>query len=67
MLQIGQYVVAGEVGYSTDLKAGKTFKTVADGILVVTQDAQENVQVNGSRVVRSDVLTDNGVVHILER
>lgn len=39
---------------------------MADGILVVRRDPQGNVKVNGKKVMTTDVLTDNGVVHILE-
>lgn len=67
MLQIAQYVVVGEVVYSTDLNVGRVLMNGAGGVLVVGDDGEGGVRVNGSRVVREDVLVENGVVHLIDR
>ena len=61
------YVVSGKVLYSTALTAGTSFLTAGKTKLFVTTSANGAVFVNGSRIIESDILTANGVVHILER
>ena len=61
------YVCQGEVLYSTALIAGTSFVTTANSKLFVTTDAFGARYVNGSRIVTPDILTANGVVHIIER
>ena len=61
------YVCQGEVLYSTALVAGTSFVTTANSKLVITADAFGARYVNGSRIVISDILTANGVVHVIER
>lgn len=61
------FVVSGKVLYSTALTAGTSFLTAGKTKLFVTTNANGAVFVNGSRIIESDILTANGVVHILER
>ena len=61
------YAVSGPVLYSTALTAGKSVTTTGKTKLVVTTNANGAVFVNGSRIIESDILTANGVVHIIER
>ena len=61
------YAVSGPVLYSTALTAGKNVTTIGKAKLVVTTNANGAVFVNGSRIIESDILTSNGVVHIIER
>lgn len=61
------YAVSGPVLYSTALTAGKNVTTTGNTPLVVTTNADGAIFVNGSRVIVPDILTANGVVHIIER
>ena len=61
------YAVAGPVLYSTALTTGKSITTTGKTKLVVTTNANGSVFVNGSRIIESDILTANGVIHIMER
>lgn len=63
---VGSYVVSGEVLYSTNLTAGTHIKTTANTTLIVSRDTNGSISVNGSRIVEPDILTQNGVVHIIE-
>ena len=63
----GNFVVSGPVLYSTTLTAGTSFLTAGRTKLFVTTNASGAVFVNGSRIIESDILTANGVVHIIER
>ena len=68
----------GQVLYSTNLTDGFVTAQTAlpageivglgDGApLVVTTNSQGDILVNNSRILRSDILSSNGVVHIVER
>ena len=61
------YVSHGPVLYSTALTAGTSFLTVGKSKLFVTTNASGAIFVNGSRIVEPDILTANGVVHVIER
>ena len=61
------YAVAGPVLYSTALTVGKSVTTIGKTKLVVTTDSNGAVLVNGLRIIVSDIITANGVVHIIER
>ena len=63
----GEYVVSGRVLYSTALTAGTSFFTTGQTKLFVTTNTSGAVFVNGSRIVESDILTANGVLHVIER
>ena len=63
----GNFVVSGPVLYSTALTAGSSFLTAEKTKLFVTTNASGAIFVNGSRIVESDILTANGVVHVIER
>ena len=61
------YAVSGSVLYSTALTAGKSVTTTGKTKLVVTTGANGAILVNGSRILEKDIITANGVVHIIER
>ena len=61
------YAVSGPVLYSTALTAGKSVTTAGKTKLVVTTNANGAIFINGSRIIESDIITANGVVHIIER
>jgi uncharacterized surface protein with fasciclin (FAS1) repeats len=56
------HVVAGKV-MAADVKAGKV-KTVQGSDLTVTTTG--GVQVNGAKVVKADIVADNGVIHVID-
>ena len=56
------HVVAGKV-MAADVKAGKV-KTVQGSDLTVT--TKSGVQVNGANVVKTDIVADNGVIHVID-
>ena len=56
------HVVAGKV-MAADVKAGKV-KTVQGSDLNVT--TMGGVQVNGANVVKTDIVADNGVIHVID-
>lgn len=56
------HVVAGKV-MAADVKAGKV-KTVQGSELTVTTTG--GVQVNGANVVKTDIVADNGVIHVID-
>ncbi len=56
------HVVAGKV-MAADVKAGKV-KTVQGSELTVTTTG--GVQVNGAKVVKTDIVADNGVIHVID-
>ena len=58
------HVVAGTVGYSSDLTSGD-IKTV-NGATVKVEVSDSGVKVNDANVVLSDVLVANGVVHVID-
>lgn len=62
----GNFVVSGSVLYSTSLITGKSFLTAGKTKLFVTTNASGAIFVNGSRIIESDILTANGVVHVIE-
>lgn len=62
----GNYVVSGPVLYSTALNAGTSFLTAGREKLFVTTNASGAIFINGSRIIASDILTANGVVHVIE-
>jgi uncharacterized surface protein with fasciclin (FAS1) repeats len=56
------HVVPGKV-MAADVKAGKV-KTVQGSELTVTTDG--GVKVDGANVVKTDIVADNGVIHVID-
>jgi uncharacterized surface protein with fasciclin (FAS1) repeats len=56
------HVVAGKV-MAADVKAGKV-KTVQGSELTVTTSG--GVQVDGAKVLKTDIVADNGVIHVID-
>jgi uncharacterized surface protein with fasciclin (FAS1) repeats len=59
------HVVAGTLGYSSGLKNGTVLKAVNGKDLTITIN-DGKVFVNSARVVTTDVLIANGVVHVID-
>jgi uncharacterized surface protein with fasciclin (FAS1) repeats len=60
------YHVAKGVGYSTDFLNGQIVPTVNGKTLSITVK-NGTASVNGARIVKTDLLTRNGVMHVIER
>ncbi|EKG20288.1 hypothetical protein MPH_02406 [Macrophomina phaseolina MS6] len=61
------HVVNGTVAYSTTLQPGEqTVTTLNGGQLTIRVQDDGDVFVNGARVVLTDVLIANGVVHVID-
>jgi len=67
LAEILQYhVVQGAVGYSTTLSNDLKLPTLAGQELTITIDAEGAVFVNNARVINSDILIANGVLHVID-
>ena len=67
LAEILQYhVVQGAVGYSTTLSNDMQLPTLAGDNLTVTIDEDGGVFVNNARVINSDILIANGVLHVID-
>jgi hypothetical protein len=67
LAEILQYhVVQGAVGYSTTLSNGLKLPTLAGQELTITIDAEGALFVNNARVINSDILIANGVLHVID-
>ena len=75
--RLSNYIVPGQVLYSTNLTDGfvtaQTALPVGQEVgagagtpLVVTTDSQGDILINNSRILQSDILTSNGVLHVVE-
>lgn len=63
---IWQYhYVPSYLGYSNKLKNG-TILTTAQGSKVTITQQDGNTYVNGAKIVETDILCANGVIHVLE-
>ncbi|KUJ12199.1 FAS1 domain-containing protein [Mollisia scopiformis] len=60
------HVVPGFVGYSTLLTNGMQLKTAEGGNLTVTVQGGE-MYINAAKVVASDYIVANGVVHVIDK
>ena len=64
---VANSVVLGPVLYSVALTPGRELLTAGNTKLFVTTNASGSVFINGSRIIESDIITANGVVHVIER
>ena len=60
------HAVPNFIGYSSQLKSGMQLKT-AQGTNVTITIQGNNTFVNGAKIVTSDYLVANGVVHMIDR
>jgi hypothetical protein len=66
LTEILQYhVVAGTIGYSSELENGTTLETL-QGTSVTIRKEGNAIFVNNARVIQSNVLVANGVVHVID-
>jgi hypothetical protein len=67
LAEILQYhVIQGAVGYSTTLSNDLKLPTLAGQELTITIDAEGGVFVNNARVINSDIIIANGVLHVID-
>ena len=64
LTQILLYHVVGAQAFSTDLTNGQTVETLQGQTVTVTINA-EGVFINDAQVTVADIVTDNGVVHVI--
>ncbi len=57
------HVVPGKV-MAADLAGVETVETVQGG--AITVDTSDGVKVNGATVVKADIMTSNGVIHVID-
>ena len=57
----------GFVTAQTALPAGEAVASGGGTPLVVRRNSQGDILINNSRILQSDILTSNGVVHVVER
>ncbi|KAF2430880.1 beta-Ig-H3/fasciclin [Tothia fuscella] len=60
------YHVAKGVGYSTDFLNGQAIPTV-NGKTLTVRASNGTVFINGARVLKTDLLTRNGVIHVVDK
>lgn len=60
------HVVPKMVGFSTDLVDGKELTTLEGGKLTI-RIKDDVYYVNGAKVVMANVITNNGVVHVIDK
>jgi len=65
LTQILLYHVVGAQALSTDLTNGQTVATLQGQTVTVTINA-EGVFINNARVTVADIVTDNGVIHVID-
>lgn len=59
--------IAGEVIHSQDFVNGTSFTTPSGANVTVTIGKDGSIWINDAKVVRSDVLIGNGVIHVLDK
>lgn len=60
------HVVNGTVGYSNMLENGTSLTTLQGNNVTVTIEDDDDIFINGAKVVIPDVLVANGVVHVID-
>jgi uncharacterized surface protein with fasciclin (FAS1) repeats len=60
------HIVPNVVAYSPFLRNGAQFKTANGKVLTIRTDSTGRIFVNNARVVTSNVLTNNGVLHVID-
>ena len=58
------HAVSGKAIQSQDMKPPQNFEMMAGGIITVVKDGSA-LKINGSTIIRTDIVTSNGVIHVL--
>lgn len=67
LTRVLEYHVVPAVAYSTQLSDGEEFNTVEGSSIKVSISHEGHVYVNDARVLLPNVLTENGVVHVIDK
>jgi uncharacterized surface protein with fasciclin (FAS1) repeats len=51
---------------STNLKPGE-FKSIEGGSIIIKVDRKNNIMINDSKITQTDIKTNNGVIHIIDK
>ena len=62
---IKYHAVSGKQIESKDMKLPQNFEMMAGGILTVVKDGT-TLKVNGSTIIKTDIVTSNGVIHAVD-
>lgn len=63
----GYHILSGTIAYSTSLTNGTQFKTLCGLPLVVTVLDDGTIYINSAKVLSSDYIVYNGVVHVIDK
>ena len=66
LTQILLYHVIGSEVLSTDLSDGLTATTLNGSDITVSIDGDNNVFINSAQVTAADIVTENGIVHVID-
>ena len=64
---LGYHILSGTVAYSTSLTNGSQFTTLSGLPLMVTVLDDGTKYINSAKVLSSDYLVSNGVMHVIDR
>ena len=59
------HAVSGKEIQSKDMKPPQNFEMMAGGIITVVKDGSA-LKINGSTIIRTDIVTSNGVIYVLD-
>lgn len=60
------HVIPKSVGYSDNLKNGTSFTTVEGSNFTITKLGKD-IYVNAAKVIATDILVSNGVIHVIDK
>jgi uncharacterized surface protein with fasciclin (FAS1) repeats len=63
---LGYHILSGTVAYSTSLANGTQFKTLSGLPLMVTVLDDGTIYINSAKVLSSDYIVVNGVMHVID-
>ncbi|KAF8533138.1 hypothetical protein BDD12DRAFT_948680 [Trichophaea hybrida] len=67
VLDVKKHIICGFLGHSPDLYPGTTYKSLAGTPIKVTYGNDGHKRVNGLAFVKTDIITKNGVLHLIEK
>ena len=59
------HVISGSLK-AENLRDRSVLTTLSGSTITITNDGQDNITVNGAKVLEADLLADNGVVHVID-